>query len=157
MLPLAVHNAARGIRKAQPAYASVHRSCNKTARPSPVPSLAHKRRQKSAFAAVADLLCKTLLPFAGATFIARPLKNEIPCGFADHQCSEGLPIVRFIGTKVADLFSSTRWPCPLQLHQCAVCPAVQLQILTGDESRRPGAKKCASRTKFLRITQAVGG
>jgi hypothetical protein len=44
---------------------------------------------------------------ASVKFIARPTGNEIPCGFADHQCSEGLPIVRFIGTKVADLFSST--------------------------------------------------
>jgi hypothetical protein len=107
MLPLAVHNAARGIRKAPPAYASVHRSCNKTARPSAVPSFADKTRQKSAFAAVAHLLCKTLLPFAGVTFIARPLKNEIPCGFADHLPFEKIPIVRFIGTKIAELFSST--------------------------------------------------
>jgi hypothetical protein len=40
-------------------------------------------------------------------FIAQLLENQIPCGFADHQCIEILPIVRFIGTKVADLFSST--------------------------------------------------
>ena len=104
MLPLAVRNAARGIRKAPPAYANVHRSCNKTARPSPILSLADKRRQKSAFAAVAHLLCKTLLPFAGVTFIARPLKNEIPCGFADHLRFEKMPIVRFISTKVAEFF-----------------------------------------------------
>ena len=35
-----MHNAARGIRKAPPGYASVHRPYNWTARPSPVPSLA---------------------------------------------------------------------------------------------------------------------
>jgi hypothetical protein len=56
---------------------------------------------------VAHLLCKTLLPFAGVTFIARPLKNEIPCGFADHLPFEKMPIVRFIGTKVPDLLPST--------------------------------------------------
>jgi hypothetical protein len=63
-----------------------------------------KGRKKSAFAAVAHLLCKTLLPFAGVTFIARPLKNEIPCGFADHLRFEKMPIVRFMGTKVAEFF-----------------------------------------------------
>ena len=40
------------------------------------------------------------------TFIARTLENGIPCAFADHQYIERLPIVRFIGTKVANLFAS---------------------------------------------------
>jgi hypothetical protein len=66
-----------------------------------------KSLQKSAFAAVAHLLCKTILQFASVTFIARTLGNEIPCGFADYLCIEKLPIARFIDTIVADLFSST--------------------------------------------------
>jgi hypothetical protein len=45
--------------------------------------------------------------FASVKFIAQPLGNEIPCGFADHLPFEKIPIVRFIGTKIAELFSST--------------------------------------------------
>ena len=55
MLRFVAHNSARGIRKAPSAYASVHRSCNKTARPSPEPFLADKKPPKSAFAAVAPM------------------------------------------------------------------------------------------------------
>lgn len=122
----AVHNAARGIRKAPPAYASVHRSYNQNERPSPGPSLADKSRQKTIFAAVAHLLCKTIPPLPSVTFIARTLGNEIPCGFADHQRIEGLPIVRFIGTKVADLFSSTFLMCnfvPPVVSPCTTRPS----------------------------------
>jgi hypothetical protein len=51
---------------------------------------------------------KPCCQLASAKFISQTLGNEIPCGFADHLPFEKMPIVRFIGTKVVDLFSSTK-------------------------------------------------